>query len=936
VGRPTGTVTFLFTDVAGSTRLWDVNSRVMSTSLAVHDRIIRRAAGDHAGYVFSTAGDSFAVAFHTATDAVGTAVDAQLALNAEPWNGPPIRVRMGIHTGSSEERAAAYFGSEVNSAARIMSAANGGQVLVSAATAQLLAQTRSGYELVDRGVHALRDLDRPEHLFELRHPRLPEVREALHTVDPVGTHLPTQPTAFVGRRAELKAVAELVGSARLVTLTGAGGTGKTRLSIQAASQVHDRFPDGVWMAELAPISDPGRVINEIAELWGLRAGQGVDVLQVVKSYLDGRRLLIVLDNCEHVLGAAASAVAELLGAAPELRFLATSRESLGLPGEAVYRLPSLGLPGSGSNPAESDSVRLFLERAGRKESEIPSSELDAVVRICRRLDGMPLGIELAVARLRTLTPVELADRLEDSLRFLGSNASVPRQRTLHTTIDWSYDLLDPDEARMFRRMSVFAGGFDLTAAEAIGGDEKAEEWEVVDLIDQLVDKSLINADHAGGQTRFRMLEPIRQYGRERLAAAGEAEDVHVAHGHYYAEYVSHTEPRFRGPDQRRANDELLLDIGNIRLALSTLLERGEFDRFLETCFSLSFFWTQSGLLVEGREVLLEGLHQAGEDASPQSIARGWFVASMLATYVTDPRTVEYADRGLGAARAAGDAVLVGWLSLMRGVAYANLVGHENNQHWFDEGTRLITENPGRPMWDHEWDVAFIEFLLAFGRSGSRGEQREHITEGIARAGALGDNYLAAMTMVASSYLRDEQPDWALARLQDAVDVLRGLDFRHALGHALYYLGAKMQDTGIGDGVVELSEGSAMLAEVGDLPCSTWSSARLIRSMVLSGDLEKAAKTLEKAVDRLTVFEQDVSSDLPVLACRLAVAHGNLTIAARLVGHLAARRDEASGDLNTCREAVEEGLAEAEVELFVAEGAAADWHQVLQWMRAAAV
>lgn len=942
---PTGTVAFLFTDVAGSTRLWDADRQGMATSLATHDRIMQRAIADHGGYVFATAGDSFAAAFPTASAALEAAVEAQLALLAESWNGPPIRVRMGIHIGSAQERAGNYFGPDVNRAARIMSAANGGQVLVSDVTAQLMASTDQEYALQDRGVHSLKDLDRPEHLFELRHPRLPEVDQPLKTAGAERAHLPAQLTSFVGRRAELEEVTGLLESARLVTLTGVGGTGKTRLSIEAASEIQDRFPDGVWMAELAPISDSALVINEVADLWGLRPGEGVDLIRVVKSHLSARTLLIVLDNCEHVLEAAASMVSEVLAASPGLTVLATSRESLGLPGEAVYRVPSLGLPSDQSDPGDSDAVHLFLDRASRLGSEISPSELDSVVRICRRLDGIPLGIELAVARLRTLSPAELADRLEDSFRILtrGSKSAVPRQRTLQTTIDWSYDLLDHKEAHLFRRLSVFAGGFDLAAAEAIATGEVVEEWQILDLVDQLVDQSLLNASHAGPQTRFVMLESIRQYSQERLVATGDAEDLFLAHARHYAAYVAEMEPRLRGPDQSQANDDLVLEIDNIRQALSTLLDRGEIDQVLETCFDLGFFWAQSGLLVEGREMLLSGLQSAGGETSPARAAKAWFLASLLATYLTDPRTVEYADRGLEAARASGDDALVGWLSLMRGTAYSNLVGlDDTNQHWFEEGLKLIEDNPGRPMWDPEYDAALMDFLMAFGRAGSADDQRRHTEGAIGRAKALGDRSLAGYAMGFAAYVDTDDSDWVLATLREGCEIQRGPGFRHGLGHTLFYLGSKMQDFGVGDGNEELGEGSNMLAEVGDLPCSTWSAARLIRSLLDSGEVGEARRSLATAVNRLLVYERDVSSDLPALACRMALAHGDLTAAARLLGHIQAHHEVRgsgrgprmgkTGDIDTCREAIKESLSEDEVDRLVAEGAAANQAQVLGWMK----
>lgn len=590
----------------------------MATSLATHDRILKKAIADHGGYVFSTAGDSFGASFPTAAAALDAAVQVQLALDGETWSGPEIKVRMGIHTGSSQERAGNYFGPEVNRAARIMSAANGGQVLVSGATAQLVAGVvGASYSLVDRDIHALKDLDRPEHLFELTHPALPQVTEPIRTADAERNHLPAQLTSFVGRESELEAIADLLEKSRLVTLTGVGGTGKTRLSIEAATRAQDGYPDGVWMVELAPISDAALVAGEVADLWGLRAGEGVDLIRVLKAHLASRTMLMVLDNCEHLLEAAGTLVSELLASSSGLTVLATSRESLGVPGESIYRVPSLGLPRDPAAAGDSDAVQLFVDRACQKGNEVSPTEMEAVVRICRRLDGIPLGIELAAARLRSLSVAELADRLERSFRILtgGSKTAVPRQRTLQTAIDWSYELLDEESAAVFRRLSVFAGGFGLDAAEDVAADQAIEDWQILDHIDQLVDKSLLVAAHREGGTRFRMLEPIRQYGQERLANSGEADAIYFAHAGHYATYVAEVSPRLRGPDQRQANDDLLTEWDNIRLAVATLEDKGQGNQLLTTCFDLTWFFNQSSLLVEGRELLLSALGAVGADAS---------------------------------------------------------------------------------------------------------------------------------------------------------------------------------------------------------------------------------------------------------------------------------------------------------------------------------
>lgn len=931
--RPTGTVSFLFTDVAGSTRLWDSDREGMAASLAAHDRILTEALAAHGGYVFSTAGDSFGAAFPTAQAALAAAVAAQLALGSEAWEGPPIRVRMGIHTGSSQERDGNYFGPDVNRAARVMSAANGGQVLVSGATAKLAGALGAPLALVDRGLHALKDLERPEHLFELRHPDLPEVAEALHTLDVERVHLPSQLTTFVGRQAELEEVTRMIRESRLVTLTGAGGTGKTRLAAEAASALADEHPDGVWMVELDPISDGDLVASEVANLWGLRPGEGIDLVQVIAGHLTRRRLLLVVDNCEHVRASAARVVAALLAAASGLSVVATSRESLGIPGETVYRVPSLGLPASGAVDVDSDAVRLFLDRAGRVRPGFSAapSDLAAIARICRRLDGIPLGIELAAARMRTLGPVELADRIDDSFRILagGAKTGAARQRTLETAIDWSYDLLDDRESSLFRRLSVFAGGFDLAAAEVVGASEDIEGWEILDLVDQLVDKSLVVVGPTGGGTRFRLLEPIRRYGEERLVETGELTETRSAHARHFAAVAEATAPRLRGPDQGLAVGALMEELDNLRAALAILIDQGDADLFLDTCFHLLWFWALASLQVEGREAVLSGLEEVGAAASPSSVARAWFAASMLAVFLTDPRAVEYAERGLDSARRAGDDGLVGWLSLQRGMAEANVGSGHDPRPWLEEGERLIRLQPGAPMWDPEWDGLFLDFMLEFGGLGTSEERAARTRRLIAGATALGDRYMSANAMVSAYFLPgDVDEDWVIGRLREAATMLRDLDSRHGLGHALFYLGNRIRQSGRGRGLEELAEASLLLGEVGDIPCSTWSGVRLVEGLIDDGSFEDAARELAVIARRLLAFDREVESGMVVQACRLAAGRGEWPTAARLLGRLEAGGAGGEEGVATLRQEIVAALPEDEFATLSAAGATLSPRQTL--------
>jgi predicted ATPase/class 3 adenylate cyclase len=934
-------VTFLFTDVVGSTRLWEAAREGMAKSLAVHDRIIEQAVADHGGYVFSTAGDSIAASFTTAFGAVSAAIGIQMALLREPWPGPEIRVRLGIHTGVADERGGKYFGPDVTRTARVMGLANAGQIVMTAVTAGLLAERLDvSSSLADRGHHRLKGFDRPEHVYELCHVDLPPVAEALHAGDGETLRLPIQLTSFVGRRAELAVVASLLDSSRLVTLTGACGSGKTRLAVEAAAAEGDRFPDGVWMVELAPLSEPTSVGHEAAALWGLRPGEGTDPIEVVKAHLRGRRLLLVVDNCEHLLAAASDLVSGVLSAGRGVSVLATSRESLGISGEAVYRVPSLTLAADDGPLDESDAVTLFLDRAQRVlPGFTPSAlELKAIATVCRRLDGMPLGIELAAARLRALAPVELAARLQESYRILtaGAKTGLARQRTLHGAIDWSHDMLDDDAAALFRRLSVFAGGFDLAAAEAVAAGGVAEAWQVVHLVDQLVDKSLVVAAHGETGTRMRLLEPIRQYAQERLAATDEADRVRLAHARHYASLVARTAPRLRGPEQRSANDELLVEHDNIRSALGTLSDVGLVDELLQSCFHLAWFWAQSSLQVEGRRLLLAGLGEHAERASPPLLARAWWVTSLLAVFLTDPNGVDYADRGLQVARSTGDDTLTGWLCLVRGVAEATVGSWGPAMAPWFAAARKSLDGDGMAMWDAEWDPAVIRFLMAFDETASPDDRRRDSIEAITRAKALGDRFLAATAMLnIHRFIHDADDPWLTEMLDESVAIMGELDFRHGLGHALLYLGEAHRGRGDTQPAhVELAEAATILAEVGDLPCSTWSALQMIRGLIEHHRLQDAGRELAAVALRLLAFERELITEVASVACRLSLLAGDLRAAARFLGHARAFEPGAVADLAALDDPIAGGLAEAEFDRLLTEGAALGRRQMLEQIRAA--
>lgn len=542
---PTGTVTFLFTDIEGSTRISQEHREAWESIRQRHHAILHAAIEAHNGYVFEIVGDAFCAAFNRPAQAVLAAVRAQRDLQAEPWGETPIRVRMGIHTGVADAHEKGYRGYlTLTSVQRVMSAGHGGQILLSQGACELLeAELPNGVGLRDMGQHRLKDLLKPQHLYQLVVADLPAEFPALKTLDRRPHNLPVQLTSFIGREQEIHDLADLIRSSRLVTLTGVGGTGKTRLALQVAADVLQEFPDGAWLTQFAPLSDPDMVPQAIAASLSLKEQPGRSYLEVLKDYLGKKRLLLVLDNCEHLIVACAQVINTLLHAAPEVSILATSREALNLEGEAGFHVRSLPLPPSTTVSTETisqaDAIRLFVERAAATQPDFQLSDQNAptVAQVCGRLDGIPLAIELAAARTRGMTIEQIASRLDDRFHLLadGNRASLPRHRTLQAAIDWSYNLLDDKERILLRRLSVFRGGWTLESASAIAATGELTAEDVIDLLPRLVEKSLITLDLGTG--RYGMLETIREYGMEKLGESGEDKGLRARHLEHYLALV---------------------------------------------------------------------------------------------------------------------------------------------------------------------------------------------------------------------------------------------------------------------------------------------------------------------------------------------------------------------------------------------------------------
>ena len=654
---PTGTVTLLLADVEGSTQLWHSRPDEMTAAIANLDRTLAELVSTHHGVrpIEQGEGDSFVIAFSRASDAVACA----LALQRAPL--APLRLRVGVHTGEVQFRDEHldrnnYVGPAINRTARLRELAHGGQTILSGTTSDLVADTLPNDAwLTELGTHQLRDLPRPERVAQLCHPDLCNEFPPLRKREAIAAqHLPAQLTSFVGRDAEMVEVREMLAESRLVTLTGAGGVGKTRLAVQVAAAVAGNYGDGAWYVDLAPITDPDLVPITAARALGLPDQPGRS-LNSLLQFVGGRHMLMLLDNCEHLLDASATVTAALLGRCPRLTVMATSREPIGVAGEVTWRVPSLSLG--------DDAVRLFGDRArhARPGFGINDDNAAAVDEICRRLDGMPLAIELAAARTRALSPKEILAGLQDRFRLLtgGSRTAVRRQQTLQASVDWSHALLTEPERLLFRRLAVFQGGFDLDACQTVVCDQSLARHQVLDLLALLVDKSLVIAETAGGPTRYRLLETIRQYAQEKLGESDEAADIRDRHRDHYTAMATALDAPCN------SNLELLLDqaeteIDNLRGAFAWSRENSDIDNALLLATSLQPLWLTRGGVKEGSDWLDLGLADAeveGADVTPAAMARALADKAFLDN-MRGPESLARAQRSLAIARQLDDPALL--------------------------------------------------------------------------------------------------------------------------------------------------------------------------------------------------------------------------------------------------------------------------------------
>jgi len=580
-------VTFVFTDLEASTRLWEEFPDAMRHALARHDDILRGAILDHGGRVVKTTGDGVHAVFASARDALTAAADAQRAITAEPWpDTGPLRVRIGVHTGEAEFRDDDYYGPAVNRAARLMAAAQGGQILVSLATEELARDALDdGMSFVDLGEHRLRDLSRPERVFQVVAPGLPDHFPALDGAESLAGNLPVQVTSFVGREDVIATIADELAETPLVTITGTGGVGKTRLALQTAERIAADYPDGAWLCELAMAGDDEETVQVVAGAIGVTQRPGTTLADSVVDHLRTRKLLLVLDNCEHLLDAAGGLAESIIHGCPNVRMIATSREGLAVDGERMRPLRSLSMPDPSDPPpvvAATDSATLFVDRActARPEFTIDESNAAAVAEICRRLDGIPLAIELAAARVVSMNPSEIAALVDERFRLLtgGRRTAVERHQTLRAAVDWSYSLLTEPEQQLFARLSVFSGSFTADDATAVVTGNGIDTWDVIDLIGSLVAKSMLTIDDDAGESlRYRALETMRQYGRERLEDADDPNVWRRRHATHYAAFAERAGAGILGPDELMWRPRVDAELDNLRAAVAWALDADDRD-----------------------------------------------------------------------------------------------------------------------------------------------------------------------------------------------------------------------------------------------------------------------------------------------------------------------------------------------------------------------
>ena len=760
---PSGVVTFLFTDVEGSTSRWEADADGMGVALAAHDAALRSAIEEHGGWLFKHTGDGVCAAFASPRSAVDCAVAAQRALE--------LPVRMGLATGEAELREGDYFGAVLNRAARVMAAGHGGQILLADSTAKLI----SGVDLIDLGPRRLRDLPTAIELFQVRVAGLRTDFPPLKAIDTSAGNLPPAATSFIGRELEVVDVQAAVRTHRLVTLTGVGGVGKTRLALEVAARLADEFPDGAWFFELAAVADPAAVPDAIAAVLGITQQPGKTVGESVAAALEGRVRLLVFDNCEHILDAVADLVEVTLAQSATVRILATSREGLGIADEQLWPVPSLDV-GAGM---DSSAVTLFVERARNVTPHFSLADADestAVTEICRRLDGIPLAIELAASRIASMTAGDVRDRLDHRFRLLvGSRRGLERHQTLRHAVAWSYDLLDDAEKSLLAGCSVFAGGFDLKSTCAVTGFD--DDYAVLDLLEALVRKSLLVIDRSGGRARYSMLETIRQFAEEHLVTAGTAEQVRTAHARYFAQREADILALWDSPRQREAYTWFTVELANLRTAFRWAADNGDLDDAATIATYAGFL----GFLVDNFEPIAwaEELVEPARAADHPRLAFLYVIASMCFVLGRIETAVGYSDAGQLLVSEYGDAVPFG-IQFWLGAAYTVTSRPERAVEWYRAELARDRDT-----------LAFTRACLVMALAGAVGSPDEAMaaTTGLVDAAEATRNpcAISSALLAYGTAFRDANPDRAREYMRRGLVIAQDSGTRAIETHLAYNL-----------------------------------------------------------------------------------------------------------------------------------------------------
>jgi predicted ATPase/class 3 adenylate cyclase/DNA-binding CsgD family transcriptional regulator len=869
---PTGTVTLLLADVEGSTRLWETQPKEMTAAIARLNQTVSEIILTHDGVrpVEQGEGDSFVAAFARASNAVAAALEMQRAPLA------PIRLRIGVHTGEIQLRDEGnYAGPTINRTARLRDLGHGGQTLLSGATeAMVLDALPSDTWLSDLGTHALRDLPRPERVVQLCHPDLVNEFPSLRASSAgVSQHLPAQLTSFVGRDAQMNDVRELLAGNRLVTLTGAGGVGKTRLAVQVAGQLSGEFGDGVWYVDLAPITDPELVPLTVARALGLPDQPGRSTMDTLLRFVRDRQLLVVLDNCEHLLDASAELVVALLREAARLTVLATSREAIGVAGEVSWRVPSLSLA--------DEAIELFTDRArhARPDFTLSDDNAAAVGEICARLDGVPLAIELAAARVRALSLAEILESLHDRFRLLtgGARTAVRRQQTLRASVDWSHALLTQPERVLLRRLAVFLGGFDLDAAQAVAGGGEVERYQVLDQLTLLVDKSLVAAEDSGGRTRYRLLETVRQYALEKLGESGEAEAVRTRHrDHYMAIAAVLDAPAGSDYEQRLVQAETEID--NLRAAFGWSRENSDIDLALALASSLQPLWLARGRVREGLawfDTALTYLDAQHPGVTPAVRARALADSAVLGLWVGAAESLDQAQQALAIAREVDDPALLARALTACG-SIASFFDAETARAYLAEAIGLA-----RALGDR-WRLSQILAQQVSGATfaGDPLGIRATGEEGRDLAEAIGDHFVSRQCRWCLGWAKLNQGDLAgaaaqfgevAAEAEAAHDEIWRVASLAIQGVVLAYQG----ETGVARAA---ADAAVAAAELGGLSAGNAYAGWLVAALA-AGDLETAQDASEKAWRHWSVLPA-TAAVLRTYCAQTALVGGDLLAARR--------------------------------------------------------